>query len=233
MRPMILAVAIAALLSACGQPEAATRVDPAFGAKVRAYLLANPEVLVEVSNALKIKQSREAIGAYRQQLERDPRDRVLNPSGKVTVVALFDYNCGYCKVIAPEVLELARTHPQVRFVFKDMVIFGDTSAFAAAATALAKSPEQYVALHRAFMAAKPLNNEVAARIMTAQGIDPAAARAEQASAERKRYFQDVHVIASGLGIEGTPAFIIGDTLIPGADPEALKAAIAAELRKKG
>ena len=83
MRPMILAVAIAALLSACGQPEAATRVDPAFGAKVRAYLLANPEVLVEVSNALKIKQSREAIGAYRQQLERDPRDRVLNPSGKV------------------------------------------------------------------------------------------------------------------------------------------------------
>ena len=234
MRPLIIAAAVATLLSACGQPQAATtKVDPAFGAKVRAYLLANPEVLVEVSNALKVKQSREAIGAYRQQLERDPRDHVLNPSGKVTVVVLFDYNCGYCKVIAPEVLELARTHPQVRFVFKDMVIFGDTSAFAAAATALTKSPEQYVALHRAFMAAKPLNNQVAERIMTAQGIDPAAARAEQASAERKRYFQDVHVIASGLGIEGTPAFIIGDTLIPGADPEALKAAIAAELRKKG
>lgn len=234
MRPLIIAAAVATLLSACGQPEAATtRVDPAFGAKVRAYLLANPEVLVEVSNALKVKQSREAIGAYRQQLERDPRDHVLNPSGKVTVVVLFDYNCGFCKVIAPEVLELARTHPQVRFVFKDMVIFGDTSAFAAAATALAKSPEQYVALHRAFMAAKPLNNQVAERIMTAQGVDPAAARAEQVSAERKRYFQDVHVIASGLGIEGTPAFIIGDTLIPGADPDALKAAIAAELRKKG
>jgi len=233
MRPLIIAAAVATLLSACGQPQAATtRVDPAFGAKVRAYLLANPEVLVEVSDALKAKQSREAIGAYRQQLERDPRDHVLNPSGKVTVVVLFDYNCGYCKVIAPEVLELARTHPQVRFVFKDMVIFGDTSAFAAAATALAKSPAQYVALHRAFMAAKPLNNAVAERIMSAQGIDPAAARAEQASAERKRYFQDVHVIASGLGIEGTPAFIIGDTLIPGADPDALKAAIAAELRKK-
>lgn len=233
MRPLIIAAAVATLLSACSQPQAAAKVDPAFGAKVRAYLLANPEVLVEVSNALKIKQSREAIGAYRQQLERDPRDHVLNPSGKVTVVVLFDYNCGYCKVIAPEVLELARTHPQVRFVFKDMVIFGDTSAFAAAATALAKSPEQYIALHRAFMAAKPLNNQVAERIMTAQGVDPAAARAEQASSERKRYFQDVHVIASGLGIEGTPAFIIGDTLIPGADPDALKAAIAAELRKKG
>ncbi|MCF8505518.1 MAG: DsbA family protein [Caulobacter sp.] len=233
MRPLIIAAAVATLLSACGQPQTAAQVDPAFGAKVRAYLLANPEVLVEVSNALKIKQSREAIGAYRQQLERDPRDHVLNPSGKVTVVVLFDYNCGYCKVIAPEVLELARTHPQVRFVFKDMVIFGDTSAFAAAATALAKSPEQYIALHRAFMAAKPLNNQVAERIMTAQGVDPAAARTEQASSERKRYFQDVHVIASGLGIEGTPAFIIGDTLIPGADPDALKAAIAAELRKKG
>jgi protein-disulfide isomerase len=225
MRPIIIAAALATLLSACGQPQAAT--------KVRAYLLANPEVLVEVSNALKVKQSREAIGAYRQQLERDPRDKVLNPNGKITVVELFDYNCGYCKVIAPEILELARTHPQVRFVFKDMVIFGETSEFAAAATALAKSPEQFIALHKAFMAAKPLNDAVAAKIMAAHGIDPAAARAEQISAARKRYLQDVHAVASGLGIEGTPAFIIGDTLIPGADPDALKAAIAAELRKKG
>lgn len=235
MRPRhILPLAVlAALLVACGQPQAGPKVDPAFGEKVRAYLLANPEVLIEVSNALKAKQARESLGAYRRQLEHDPRDRVLNPQGVITVVELFDYNCGYCKVIAPQVLELARTHPQVRFVFKDMVIFGETSEFAAAGAALARTPEQFIALHHDLMAAKPLNDDVAARIMSAHGIDPAAARREQASAARKAYLRDVHTVAGGLAIEGTPAFIVGDTLIPGADPDALKAAIAAELRKKG
>ncbi|MDO8297503.1 MAG: DsbA family protein [Caulobacter sp.] len=232
MRSMIIA-ALAALVAACGQPTGEPKVDAAFGQKVRAYLLANPEILIEVSNALKTKQARESIGAYRKQLERDPRDKVLNPDGKITVVEMFDYNCGYCKLIAPQVLELARTHPQVRFVFKDMVIFGETSEYTAAATALTTTSEQYIALHKAFMAAKPLNDAVATRIIIAHGLDPAAVRREQASAARKRYLQDVHAIAGGLGIEGTPAFIVGDTLIPGADPEALKAAIAAELRKKG
>lgn len=228
----ILIAALAVLIGSCGPAKVDTKVDPAFGQKVRAYLLQNPEILVEVSNALKAKQARESLGAYRQQLENDPRDQVLNPKGKITVVELFDYNCGYCKLIAPQVLELARTHPQVRFVFKDMVIFGETSEFAAAAASLTTTPEQFAALHRDFMAAKPLNDAVAVRIMTAHGIAPDAARAAQAAAERKRYLQDVHAIAGGLGIDGTPAFIVGDTLIPGADPDALKAAIAAELRRK-
>lgn len=232
MRSMLIA-ALAILMTACGPGGSDAKVDPAFGQKVRAYLLANPEILIEVSNALKAKQARESLGAYRQQLERDPRDKVLNPNGKITVVELFDYNCGYCKLIAPQVLELARTHPQVRFVFKDMVIFGETSEYAAAATGLAKTPEQFIALHKAFMAAKPLNDAVATRIIVAHGLDPAAVRREQTSAARQQYLKDVQGIASGLAIDGTPAFIVGDTLIPGADPEALKAAIAAELRKKG
>lgn len=230
MRSMMIA-ALAALVASCGPPQAA-KVDPAFGQKVRAYLLANPEILIEMSAALKAKQARESIGPFRQRLERDPRDQVLNPNGEITVVELFDYNCGYCKLIAPQVLELARTHPQVRFVFKDMVIFGETSEYAAAATALAKTPEQFIALHKAFMAAKPLNDAVATRIIIAHGLDPAAVRREQTSAARQQYLKDVHGVANGLAIDGTPAFIIGDTLIPGADPEALKAAIAAELRKR-
>lgn len=221
-------IALAATLAACGQPK----VEPEFGQKVRAYLLANPEVLVEAQTALRAKQTREAINAMRRELERDPRDRVLNPDGKVTLVVMFDYNCGFCKVIAPEILELARTHPQVRFVFKDMVIFGATSEYAAAAAALARTPAQYIALHRALMAAKPLNDEVATRIIAAHGLDPAAVRREQASDARRQYLSDVHDIARGLGLEGTPAFIIGDTLIPGADLEAVKVAIAAELRRK-
>jgi protein-disulfide isomerase len=222
-------------LAACGQP----RSDEAFGEKVRAYLLENPEVLQEAYERLQAKQQQQALVAatraidqHRQALENDPRDFVANPNGKITVVEFFDYNCGYCKLITPEVLGLIRAHPDVRFVFKDMTIFGEASEYAAAGAELAKpNGGKYLAVHRQFMAEKPLEDDDVARILTANGLDPKAARARQAAAEQKRYLEDVHKLAAALGIQGTPAFVIGDMMIPGADPVALKQAIAAA--KKG
>jgi protein-disulfide isomerase len=211
----VLITALALLLAACGQPK----VEPEFGAKVRAYLLENPEVLVEVSQALERKQS-------------EARDRVLNPNGVITVVQFFDYNCGYCKVIAPEVLAMARSQPNVRFVFKDMVIFGEASEYSAAGAALARSPEQYMVIHNAFMTTKPLTDAAVDRILTAQGINPADARKRQADPARRTYLRDVQELAQEMGIDGTPAFVVGETVIHGADPDGLKAAIAAELRRK-
>jgi len=102
------AVALAALLSltACQKAE-----DVAFGQKVRAYLLAHPEVIEEAVQKLQEKKQVEAANIakvglvkHRDALERDPRDFVANPNGKITVVEFFDYRCGYCKVSAPEVL---------------------------------------------------------------------------------------------------------------------------------
>jgi len=236
MRSMLI-ISLAALLTACS--PAAPKVEPEFGAKVRAYLLENPEILMEMSEKLQSKQQLAAqqkaqlgIGQNRAALERDKRDHVLNPDGRVTVVQFFDYNCGYCKVIAPQVLEMAREKPDVRFVFKDMVIFGETSEYAAAAASLATSPAQYATIHNAFMTTKPLNDAAVDRILTANGIDPKAARAAQQGSARKTYVSDVHAVASKLGIEGTPAFIVGDTLIPGADADALKAAIEKALKAK-
>lgn len=236
MRSMLI-VSIVALLAGCGQAE--PKVEPEFGAKVRAYLLEHPELLVEMSNRLEAKQTQAAqqkaqlgISQHRATLERDKRDHVINPDGRVTVVQFFDYNCGYCKLIGPQVLAMAKAQPEVRFVFKDMVIFGETSEYAAAAASLAKSPQQYAAIHNAFMTTKPLNDAGVDRILTANGISPADARRAQTGAARKSYLRDVHTVARELGIEGTPAFIVGDTLIPGADAEALKAAIARELQRK-
>lgn len=234
MRVLFIA-ALALTLAACGQPK----VEPEFGAKVRAYLLENPEVLVEVSQALEAKQQAEraekakaSVGRNRNKLERDGRDHVLNPDGDVTVVQFFDYNCGYCKVIAPEILEMARTRPNVRFVFKDMVIFGAASEYAAAGASLARSPAQFASIHNALMTTKPLNEAAVDRILMAHGISPAAARTAMADAQRQTYLRDVQGLASEMGIDGTPAFVIGDNVVHGADPESLKAAIAAELRRK-
>src|SRR5687768_3884100 len=138
MKPFLPLVALLAgslALSACNKPAEA---DPAFGAKVRAYLLEHPEVIEEAVVKLRQKQmleqakaSASTVSKYRQQLERDPRDVVINPNGEFTVVEFFDYRCGYCKVVAPEVVKLIQENPDVRFVFKEFPIFGEVSDSAA------------------------------------------------------------------------------------------------------
>lgn len=230
------ALMLAFTLSACGGDD----YSDAFGKKVRAYLLDNPEVLQEAYEKLQAKTQAqmleaagEAIEANRQALEHDPRDVVINPQGEITVVEFVDFNCGYCKLIAPEVMALARAHPDIRFVFKDLPIFGETSEFAAAGVRMQRDPAGYKALHTALMEAKPLEDADVARILAAHGVDPQAARETQQSEDQQAYLQDTKELAMTLGIQGTPAFVVGNTLVPAADPVALKAAIAKAQTSKG
>lgn len=217
------------LLGAC----APAKPDKEFGEKVRAYLLEHPEVLLEVSAKLEQKQAaktadagRKALNQYRQALERDPRDFVANPNGSVTVTEFFDYKCGYCRIATPEVLKLIADNPDVRFVFKEFVIFGRDSEAAARLMLGAKQQGKTLQLHQALMAEKSLDEAAAYRIASGLGIDVAKARAVGSSPGVTQHLADTHALARSLAIEGTPAFIVGDTIIPGADMQALKLAIA-------
>src|SRR5665213_2141400 len=127
---LLLAASIS--LTAIGCSRAAE--DPAFGAKVRAYLLAHPEVIEEAVARLQDKRQaaadakvKLALEKNRGALERDPRDFVANPGGKITVTEFYDYRCPHCINAAPTVLSLIHDNPDVRFVFKEMPIFGPTS----------------------------------------------------------------------------------------------------------
>lgn len=229
MKPMPLALALTAALalSACSQPA-----DAQFGAKVRAYLLEHPEVLEEVATKLNEKKqlaamraSADALDKYRAQLERDPRDFVANPNGKFTVVEFFDYRCGYCKVVAPEVTKLIQENPDVRFVFKEFPIFGQTSDTAARVALTADGKKKGLELYSRLMREKALDEAGIDRHLAAVGLDPAAVRKAAAHPAIDRQIADVRQLAGALGLEGTPAFVVGDTLIPGADVNALRAAI--------
>ncbi|MEJ2818703.1 DsbA family protein [Caulobacter sp. CCG-8] len=229
-RPLAIAAASIAALSliGCGQANA----DKAFGEKVHAYLIEHPEVLVEMSNKLQAKQAAEkassakgAINKYRQALERDPRDFVANPNGSITVVEFFDYRCGYCKLAAPQIVDLIQKNPDVRFVFKDFVIFGHDSETAARLVLGAKDQGKTIELHKRLMAEKSLDAAAVMRIAQAMGIDLTKARAVGESEAVTQHLADTHALAEALAIEGTPAFFVGDTMIPGADMHALNLAI--------
>ncbi|THD65064.1 DsbA family protein [Phenylobacterium sp.] len=234
--PLLAAALVAAVsLSACQRVD-----DAAFGNRVHAYLMAHPEVVREAADKLAenermaaTKASTDAISRYRSQLERDPRDFVANPDGKVTVVEFFDYRCGYCKLAAPEVVKLIQDNPDVRFVFKEFPIFGEVSDTAAKVALTREAKAKGVQLYQALMSEKALDDAALDRHLAEIGVDPATARKDAEHPMIERQILDSHALAEALKIDGTPAFIVGDTMIPGADIAALKTAIAAAKAGKG
>ena len=223
-----LAAALAALcLAGCQKAD-----DAVFGQRVHAYLMAHPEVireaaqrLTENEQAAAAKASTDAIGKYRAQLERDPRDIVLNPNGKLTVVEFFDYRCGYCKLAAPEVAKIIEQNPDIRFVFKQFPIFGEVSDTAAKVALTPAAKGKALDLYKSWMGEKALDDTLLDRDLATAGVDAAQARKAAADPAIARQILDTRALATSLKIEGTPAFIVGDTLIPGADMTALRTAI--------
>jgi protein-disulfide isomerase len=226
-RPIVALAAAAACLAGCQKMD-----DAQFGARVKSYLLAHPEVLREVSTKLAEndrlaaeRASSDAIAKYRGALEHDSRDFVANPDGKITVVEFFDYRCGYCKLAAPQVVDLIQKNPDVRFVFKQFPIFGEVSDSAAKIALTREGKAKGFQLYQALMADHALDEAALDRHLTELGLDPAQTRKDAEHPQIARQIQDAQTLASELKIDGTPAFIVGDTMVPGADMTALKAAI--------
>jgi protein-disulfide isomerase len=229
-----LAAALAAVALAACQPQAGAD-DAAFGRRVRAYLLAHPEVLQEASqkldakmaakDAADLKAAQAKLPSVRQALEHDPRDFVANPSGWVTVTEFYDYRCPHCIDAAPQVVALIRRHPEVRFVFKEMPIFGPISQHAArAALAVKAAGGDYVGLYQALMATPALDDATIDRLASARGaraadLGPNAAAGAVAQIARN------DALFNELDLGGTPAFVVGDQIILGDDMTALGAAV--------
>ena len=233
--PRAILLTAALCLAGCQKVD-----DAAFGARVRAYLLAHPEVMREA--ALKLAANDRAAAAdnaiatlnkHRAALERDPRDFVANPDGKITVVEFFDYRCGYCKSAAPEVLRLIQENPDVRFVFKEFPIFGSVSDTAAKMALTPDGKSKGLALYALWMKDNGLSDAALDRHLASAGLNPAQVRQSALAPDIDRQLVETRALASALKIEGTPAFVVGDTIVPGADMPALRAAIVQARSRRG
>lgn len=234
MRNALLAAVFA--LGACSASAPGQTADPEFGAKVRAYLVANPEVLEEALNALEARKTAaatagaaQAIVANRAALVSDARDPVLGRAdAPITVVEFFDYRCGYCKAAAPELLALVDAQPDVRVVMKELPILSPVSTVAAKLALAAKDQGKYTAVHRALMTERALDQAAVDRIARANGVD----LTRQNAAAVDKHIADVAALAERVRVGGTPAFIIGDQMIAGADMAAVRTAIEAVRRTR-
>lgn len=213
-----------------------------FGGRVRAYLLANPQVLDEVVAARQTNESN-AITAQINQLAQanaallapDARDPAVGPAdAKVTVIEFFDYRCPGCKAVSQDYLALIRAHPDVRFVFKEWPILDrgddDTSNYAARAALAAHQQGKYLAVFEALMAEPGLDKAAIDAILAANGVDVARAKIDLASPDTTRHIADIHTTAATLRLHGTPTFFVNGKASAGIDPRDIGKMIA-EARK--
>lgn len=198
----------------------------AFGKAVRAYLLENPEVIMEAVNVLE-QREQQAAQARDKDLIADNADAIFNdgfsfvagnPEGDVTVVEFLDYRCGYCKRAHPVVQELIESDPNIKLVVKEFPILGPNSVVAGrmALAAVELDSSKYEALNDELMSFNgDLTEAMAYRIAGQVGYDIAALKEMSADEKISERLNRTYQLAQKLGVQGTPAFIIGDTVIRG------------------
>ncbi len=204
---------------------------------IHSYIVKNPQILVEASEALQKQQmakiedkAKSAISKNAKEIFSGAGSPVLgNMQGKVSLVEFFDYQCGHCKRMAPVVENLMKQDKNLRIVFKELPIFGGNSRFAAEAAlaSLKQGKEKYLAFHNALMkAANPLTPVKIEEIGKKVGLDWAKVTKGMKSPEVQNQLEENFKLATELGIQGTPSFVIGNrsgsnsTFVPGAAPEA-------------
>ncbi len=205
---------------------------------VKEYLLREPEVLLEAlqelqrrRDAAEAQRQRETLAARRAELEGRPEDPVLgDPAGDVTIVEFLDYRCGYCRSMAPGLRALLERDRRVRLVIKEFPILGADSLTAARAALAAHRQGRYAQLHWALLEAKDLSEAAIVELARRRGLDVERLARDMRSPEIERTIERVRALAEALGINGTPAFVVGDSLIPGAAPVARLVELIAEAR---
>jgi protein-disulfide isomerase len=196
---------------------------------IKDVLLNNPEIMLEVQNALeskmdKIQAERMAVAIKENatELYRPAGSPIVgNVKGDVPVIEFFDYNCGYCKKALSEVTQLMDKDKKVRIIMKEFPILSKGSEEASRVALAAKMQGKYWEFHRAMLESQGQANEAASlRIAEKLGLDMARLKKDMASPEVKKEIDDTRQLATKMGIQGTPHFIVGDRIIAGA-PENL------------
>lgn len=212
-------------------PAPASALDDAqkkeIGAFIKDYLIANPEIMLDVQAALKAKQAAEqeqlataAITANEQAIFHSKYDVTLgNPKGDVTVVEFYDYNCGYCKRALSDMEMILQTDPNVRFVLKELPILGpDSLAAHRVASAVRRlAPEKYGDFHRALLGGEDRADEaIAIAVAGRLGVPEVELRKLMVDGDHDEEVREAYTLANALGISGTPTYVIGREAVFGA-----------------
>lgn len=176
-------------------------------------------------------QAQERDVLSREMVLRDPDIPALgNPDGDLTIVEWFDYQCPYCKKIAPDLAKVVKEDGKIRLVHKDWPILGDASKYAARLALATRYQNKYPVAHEALISHKGrLTDAVTEEVLAKAGIDVAKAKSdlEARAKEIDALIARNNEQAEAFGFNGTPSYIVGTFRVPGGlSIEMFKRAIA-------
>lgn len=242
LRPLCLVLAAVLLLPAAARAQQFTPAQRAeIVSIIRNTLKQDPSILRDAVAALRADEEkrqeadqRAMIAAHRDALV-SPQDPVAgNPHGSVTIVEFYDTRCPYCRRLEPEMEAFLAKDHDVKLVLKDLPILGPASVLGSKAVLAAQMQGGYDKLREAIMKMPP--DTTLAMIQQAAeklGLDwPKLQRDMKDPAIQKRIDANLK-LAQALGIQGTPALIVGDQLVPGAVTMAELQKLVEAARKAG
>ncbi len=210
--------------------------------EIRAYLLANPEVLME---AIGVLEQREAAtqAAGDVAMVTQNADALFddghswvggNPEGDITLVEFMDYRCGYCKQAFAEVESLVGGDGNIRFILKEFPILGEQSMLAsqfAIAVQQVHGADAYKQAHDTLMGMRgDVTPEALNRVAEGLGLPPAPILERMAHPDVAEVIAENRALAQRMQIGGTPTFVVGDRMLRGYVPQAQMEAMVAALR---
>lgn len=195
----------------------------ALGPIIRDYMVSHPEDVVAALEAYQRQQQDAEMKGFQEKLAKrradifdDTAPFAGNPKGDVTVVEFFDYNCGYCHKAVDDIVALLEQDKNVRVIFMDLPILSPASHDAARWALAAGKQGKYYEYHVALMKfSAPKGDEAYEKIGKDVGLDTEKLRKDADSKEVRERIEKNISLSSDVGIRGTPAFVIGDSLSPG------------------
>lgn len=209
---------------------------------IKDFLANHPELVMQALQEAEDKLKADAkdkaalaLADHRQEVFEDPQSPTAgNPKGDVTLVEFFDYRCPYCKQVEPALEKLVQDDKQLRFVYKEFPVLGPDSQLAAHVALASRLQGKYDAFHRMMMATPGHPDEAAIfKVAAAVGLDIDRLKQDMKSPDVENQLKANLRLGNTLDIDGTPAFIVGKTIVPGAiSLEELRQLIA-DTRAKG
>jgi protein-disulfide isomerase len=214
---------------------------------VHDYLVNNPEVLIEASQALQAKelskvksQALEGITKNKAKLFSDTMSPTAgNPNGDVILVMFFDYQCSHCKEMQPIIEKVMATHPNIKIIYKEFPIFGANSNYAAQMALAAAKQNKYVEFHNALLKVQgPLSEEKVQEVAKSVGLNVEELKKTMNDNAIKQEVSDNYELAKALNLAGTPSFVLSNQamtefdFIPGAAPASVFQQALENLAKK-
>ena len=184
---------------------------------IKEFLKKNPEYIKSTLDNYKISQENQKKQNAIKLLEDIGNPGFFHKQADITIYEFFDYNCGYCKSVVKTIMDVLSEDKKINFVFVEFPILSQQSYFAAKAALASKKQDLYNQFHLSLMKIKGrVNEEKVFNIAKTIGLDLSQLRIDMNNPQIEQQLLKNREIAKLLGLNGTPAFVIGDIIYSGA-----------------